>query len=153
MKRFVPYLLAPLLAAGPALAHGPMKWPPDGGDPRIEVKMPPELRIATLGNMRDHLLAIQQITAYLADKDFDQAADTAESRLGLSSMEHHGAHEIAPYLPAGMRELGHRMHAAASDLAVAARDAKIDGDVGPTLRALATVQGSCVNCHAAFRFK
>lgn len=128
---------------------------PPGGAPaaRKPVSFPPTLKAETLANMRDHLLAIQEITAHLADKQFDAAAEVAETRLGLSSLQRHGAHEVAQYMPEGMRQLGHGMHQAASRFAVAAQEAGATGEIGPALRALSQVQASCVSCHAAYRLK
>ena len=120
---------------------------------RVAVSFPPTLRAETLANMRDHLLAIQQITAYLADKRFDAAAEVAESRLGISSLEGHGAHEVAQYMPEEMRQIGHGMHQAASRFALAAQASGATGDVAPALRALAQVQDSCIACHAGFELK
>ncbi|OJW76524.1 hypothetical protein [Thiobacillus sp. 65-1402] len=120
---------------------------------RKPLSFPPALKAETLANMRDHLLAIQEITAHLADKQFDAAAEVAETRLGISSLQRHGAHEVARYMPEGMRQIGHGMHQAASRFAVVAQEAGATGDVGPALRALSQVQASCVSCHAAYRLK
>lgn len=120
---------------------------------REHVVFPPKLKEETLANMRDHLLAIQEITAYLADRQFDAAADVAETRLGMTSLQRHGAHEVAKYMPAGMRQIGHGMHQAASQFATAAKDAGVTGDTGAALRALATMQSSCVACHAGYQLK
>ncbi len=128
---------------------------PPGGAPaaRKPVSFPPALKAETLANMRDHLLAIQEITAHLADKQFDAAAEVAETRLGLSSLQRHGAHEVAQYMPEGMRQFGHGMHQAASRFAVAAQEAGATGEIGPALRALSQMQASCVSCHTAYRLK
>lgn len=126
---------------------------PPGPATREPVSFPPALKAETLANMRDHLLAIQEITAHLADKQFDAAADVAETRLGISSLQRHGAHEVAKYMPAGMRQAGHAMHQAASLFAVTAQEAGATGEVGPALRALSQMQGSCVACHAGYELK
>ena len=60
-------------------------------DSRQVVHFPVRLREHTLANMRDHLLALQQIQEALAKQEFDQAGDIAEQRLGMSSMGLHGA--------------------------------------------------------------
>jgi hypothetical protein len=120
---------------------------------RQPVSFPPALKEETLSNMRDHLLAIQEITAYLADRKFDAAAEIAETRLGLSSLQRHGAHEVAKYMPDGMQLIGHGMHQTASRFAVAAQEAGATGDTGPALRALSQMQASCVACHAAYQLK
>ncbi len=61
-------------------------------------------------SMRGHLLALQTITRQLSDGEYDAAADTAEHRLGMSSLENHGAAHMAPYMPKGMQDAGTAMH-------------------------------------------
>lgn len=122
-------------------------------DRRVEVEFPVGLREHTLANMRDHLLTLQEIQAALAAGKFDQASDIAESRLGMSSLAAHGAHEVAKYMPQGMQDVGSAMHRSASRLAVAAQDAGVANDVKPALAALAEVTANCVACHAAYRLK
>jgi hypothetical protein len=129
--------------------HAPAMAMPS--DSRVLVHFPEHLRIHTLSNMRDHLLTLQEIQAALASGAFDKAATVAEQRLGLSSLKLHGAHEVAPYMPEGMRATGTKMHEAASRFAIAAKDAGVTGDVRPALAALADVTKQCVACHAAYR--
>lgn len=122
-------------------------------DDRLVVHFPEELRIHTLANMRDHLLALQEIQDALAGQQFDQAAKIAEQRLGMSSLRLHGAHEVARYMPEGMQNVGTEMHRAASRFAVAALDAGATGDIKPSLAALARVTQQCVACHSAYRVR
>lgn len=117
------------------------------------VKFPARLRDETLANMRDHLLALAEIQDRLAAGRFEEAADIAERRLGMSSLRDHGAHEVAKYMPAGMRAAGGAMHRAASRFALAAQEAAFDRDTGRALAALATVTQACVACHAAYRLR
>jgi hypothetical protein len=124
-----------------------------GMDGRVPVTFPPMLKEHTLANMRDHLQTLSRIQAYLADKDFDHAADIAEKRLGMSSLSLHGAHEVAPYMPKGMQDAGTAMHHAASRFAVATQEAAIDHDVPRALAALNKVTQACVACHAAYRLE
>ena len=134
-------------AAAPAKAAKPP------ADTRQAVKFPKALRSHTLANMRDHLLALQQIQESLARHEFDAAADIAEQRLGMSSLALHGAHDVAQYMPKGMREAGTAMHRNASRFAVAAKDAGATGDHRPVLDALSQVTAQCVACHAGYRVK
>lgn len=122
-------------------------------DGRVVVKFPQAMREHTLTNMRDHLLALQQIQSALAKQEFDMAADIAEQRLGLSSLALHGAHDSSKYMPKGMQETGSGMHRNASRFAVVAKDAAATGDVKPALAALAQVTAQCVACHAGWRLK
>lgn len=122
-------------------------------DHRVEVRFPADLRAHTLANMRDHLLALQEIQASLARGRFDQAADVAEQRLGMSSLATHGAHDVAQYMPQGMQDAGSAMHRSASRFARAALDASATSDTRPALAALAEVTGHCVACHAGYRLQ
>jgi hypothetical protein len=122
-------------------------------DRRVLVTFPAELREHTLANMRDHLLALQEIQAALATGNYDQASTVAEQRLGMTSLTAHGAHEVAQYMPRGMQEAGSAMHRSASRLSTAALDAAVTKDVRPALAALAEVTANCVACHAAYRLQ
>ncbi|HCX32903.1 MAG TPA: hypothetical protein DHV08_04660 [Rhodocyclaceae bacterium] len=122
-------------------------------DPREPVRFPEELRLHTLANMRDHLLALQQIQESLAAADYDKAAEIAEQRLGMSSLGLHGAHEVAKYMPRGMQDAGTAMHHGASRFAVAAQESSVTADFRPALAALSRVTASCVACHAAYRLE
>ena len=125
-------LIAPLTAlalALPALAqqHDPALHqqhmagapaPTTAKDARQAVKFPAQMREHTLANMRDHLLALQEIQSALSRADYDRAADVAESRLGMTSLTLHGAHESAKFMPKGMQDAGTAMHRSASRFAV-----------------------------------
>jgi hypothetical protein len=102
-----------------------------------------------LVDMRDHLAALNEILASLADGHFDQAADIAEQRLGMSSMQAHGAGHMAPLMPQGMRDNGRQMHQAASRFARTAQE----GESAAAYRALAEITSACVACHAAYRIR
>lgn len=122
-------------------------------DTRQSVYFPKTLRSHTLANMRDHLLALQEIQEALAKQEYDRAGDIAEQRLGMSSLQLHGAHDVAKYMPKGMQDAGTAMHRHASRFAVAAKDASATGDVRPALAALAATTAQCVACHAGYRLK
>mgnify|MGYP006297048765 CR=1 FL=1 len=70
------------------------------GDDRQAVSLPPPMHAHMLANMRDHLEAMGEIQAALADEDFATAADIAEARLGMSSMDDHDASRMARFMPA-----------------------------------------------------
>ena len=141
-----------LLPAG-AQTHQHEMAPPAAthGDTRQLVQFPEPMRVHTITSMRDHLLALQEIDIALSKNDFDQAARIAEQRLGMSSLELHGAAQIAPYMPTGMQDIGTQMHRSASRFAVEAQNASVSNDVRPALAALGTVMQQCVACHATYR--
>lgn len=120
-------------------------------DNRHYVQLPEMMRDHMMHNMRDHLLALQTITRQLSDGEYDAAADTAEQRLGMSSLKSHGAAHMAPYMPKGMQAAGTAMHHAASRFAVAARNAEIEGGLAKAFGALSEVMAACVACHSAYR--
>ena len=129
-------------------AHAPT--PSDG---RIEVVFPEPMRTHTLANMRDHLMALQEIQQALADGAYERAAGVAEKRLGMTSLRSHGAHDVARFMPEGMQAIGTEMHRTASRFAVEAANAGATGNVKPSLAALARVMQQCVACHAGYRMK
>ena len=120
-------------------------------DARQLVEFPEPMRLHTITSMRDHLLALQEIDVALSKNDFDSAARIAEQRLGMSSLELHGAAHIAPFMPQGMQDIGTQMHRAASRFAVEAQNASVGNDARPALAALGSVMQQCVACHAAYR--
>ena len=126
---------------------------PAANDTRVPVAFPPELAAHTLANMRDHLLALQEISDALARGQNDKAAKVAEERLGMTSLRLHGAHEVAKYMPQGMQDAGTAMHRAASRFAIEAQNAGVTGDLKPALGVLSEVMGACVGCHAGYRLK
>lgn len=149
----VPAML--LLAAGCAATEhaGHARHEAPATDGRVAVDFPEPLRTHTLANMRDHLLALQEIQQALAGGAYDRAAAVAETRLGMTSLHAHGAHDVAKFMPGGMQAMGTAMHRAASRFAVAAADAGATGDFRKALGALADVMAQCVACHAAYRMK
>jgi hypothetical protein len=137
--------------AGAHLHALPATSKPAPADARQRVTFPEPLRVHTLANMRDHLLALGEIQNALALSQFDQAADIAEQRLGMSSLKSHGAHDVAKFMPKGMQDAGTAMHRSASQFATIAKDASVTGDLKPALAALARVTQTCVACHAGYR--
>jgi hypothetical protein len=138
-----PFMIGTLLTLGlvlPALAQA---------DTREMVDMPPMMQEHMLANMRDHLAAIDEILAALNEEDFTRAARVAEFRLGMSSLESHGAAHMAQVMPAPMREMGTNMHREASRFAHTAEE----GDALRAFRALQDVTRTCVTCHAAYRIR
>lgn len=122
-------------------------------DERQVVQFPQALRERTLANMRDHLLALQQIQQALSTEDYDKAADIAEQRLGMTSLKLHGSHEVAKYMPPGMQNAGTAMHRSASHFALVAQEASATREMKPVLAALSRIAGNCVACHAGYRVK
>lgn len=147
---FAAAVVAPTVAAQ-THQHGMGDAAAPSPDTRQLVQFPEPMRLHTIASMRDHLLALQEINEALSRSAYEQAATIAERRLGMSSLEQHGASHIAPFMPAGMQQIGTQMHRAASRFAVEAQNASAANDVRPALAALGSVMAQCVACHAAYR--
>ncbi len=126
---------------------------PRAEDARQFVKFPAAMVEHTLANMRDHLLALQEIQSQLGLGQMDVAVRIAETRLGMSSMGLHGAADVSRYMPQGMQDAGTAMHRAASRFAITAQDAAVTGDMKPVFAGLADITAQCVGCHAGYRLK
>ena len=118
-------------------------------DKRIMVELPAKMQQHMLSNMRDHLTAFNEILNNMAHNELEKAADIAEHRLGMSSLETHGASHMAKFMPEGMRKAGTSMHQAASRFALKAQE----GEVLPAYRALSEVSAACVACHSGYRIR
>jgi cytochrome c553 len=118
-------------------------------DTRVPVELPEMMQQHMLSNMRDHLASINEILVYLGNGELEKAAETAEYRLGMSSLESHGASHMAKFMPEGMRQAGNTMHKAASRFALKAQE----GEALPAYRALSDITSACVACHAGYRIK
>ncbi len=118
-------------------------------DERKMVKLPEMMQSHMLANMRNHLETINLVLLQLANGELDKAADTTEQRLGMSSLDKHGAEHLARFMPEGMKKAGTAMHHAASRFALRAQE----GEVLPAYKALQDVTAACVACHAAYRIR
>lgn len=125
-------------------------------DSRELVKLPPMMQEHMLANMRDHLVALDEILGELAEGRTNKAAEIAEKRLGMSSLSLHGAEHLGKFMPETMGKIGTQMHRAASRFVVAAQDAELDPSKGSqrkVYRALQEVTENCNACHQAYRIR
>ncbi len=118
-------------------------------DTRELVQFPEMMQQHMMKNMRDHLKSINEILSSLGVGDLDTAAQIAEQRLGMSSLESHNASHMAKFMPEGMRLAGTSMHKAASRFALKAEE----GELLPAYKLLSEITSACVTCHAAYRIR
>ena len=152
MKSYVTLLsLVSAFLASPVLA---------ANDNRVLVEMPPMMQQQMRADMRDHLMTIQQITALLSKQQYEEAADLAENKLGMSSMgrrsqqhKHHKGQNRAQMMPPAMRQMGQGLHRSASQFSREVKDAELDGGLGRAFSALSGVMQQCVGCHSAYRIQ
>ena len=119
------------------------------GDSRQLVELPEMMQQHMMSNMRDHLVAINEILTSMANGKLDQAAEIAESRLGMSSLKSHGASHMSKFMPEGMQQAGTSMHRAASRFALKAQE----GEALPAYSALSEVTSACVASHSSYRIR
>ena len=90
-------------------------------DHRQLATMPEKARAIMRIDMQDHLVALNEIFGYLAENNLAAASETAEKRLGNSSMGRHAmmARGQGPgrFLPEAMGQVGWGMHDAPSGFA------------------------------------
>jgi len=118
-------------------------------DTRKLVNFPEMMQTHMLSNMRDHLVVINEILAYMANNELDKAGEITEQRLGMSSLGLHNAKHMSKFMPKGMQEVGTSMHKAASRFALKAEE----GELLPAYKALQEITNACVGCHSAYRIR
>lgn len=117
----------------------------DRMDTRAPVPLLPMMANHQKQNMRDHLVAVQEITAALAADDFP-AIERAASRIGFSEQMGQMCSHMGAGAP-GFTEQALNFHHTADRIGTAARDrdrARVVTELGATLR-------TCTSCHAAWR--
>lgn len=118
-------------------------------DSRQLIQLPEMMQVHMLSNMRDHLQALNEILNYMGEGKLDKAADIAEQRLGMSSLNSHGASHMAQFMPKDMQQAGTNMHKAASRFALKAEE----GEILPAYKMLSDITNACVTCHTAYRIR
>lgn len=125
-------------------------------DARQLVKLPAMMQEHMLANMRDHLAALDEMLAALADGKVDDAGAIAEKRLGMSSLSTHGAEHLGRFMPKEMGALGTQMHRAASRFVLVAQDAELNpgkSSQRQVYKALQAITESCNACHQAYKIR
>ena len=120
-------------------------------DSRQLVEFPEMMRDHMLENMRDHLLALTEIQQHLALEEYEKSATVAENRLGMSSLDGHGASHMARFMPVAMQQIGTQMHKAASRFAIIVQEGGLEGSTPKIAEGLAGVMQQCVACHSSYR--
>lgn len=114
-------------------------------DDRTALPLLPMMANHQKQNMRDHLVAVQEIVAAVGAKDFDSVRGSA-SRIGFSERmgtmcEHMGAGAT------GFTELALEFHHTADKIGDAAKA----HDSAGVLRALSDTLAVCTTCHQTYR--
>lgn len=118
-------------------------------DSRTPLNLPAPMEEHLLGNMRQHLVVINQLLDLVGSDRLNEAAELAESELGMSSLDKHGASHIAQFYPEKSAAFGTEMHKAASRFARTAEE----GDPLASYRAIGEITKNCVGCHATVKVR
>ena len=125
-------------------------------DGRQLVRLPPMMQEHMLGNMRDHLAALDDMLGALAEGKISKASEIAEKRLGMSSLSEHGAAHLGKFMPEGMKAIGAGLHHAASRFVIIAGNAELDPGLASqrkVYRALQAITEKCNACHQSYRIR
>ena len=114
-------------------------------DARVPVPLLPHMANHQKQNMRDHLLAVQEIVAATAKGDFG-AVEVAVERIGFSEEMGQMCNHMGAGAP-GFTEQALQFHHTADTIAAAARLR----DSAAVLQALGRTLATCTACHATFR--
>jgi hypothetical protein len=117
----------------------------DGIDARAPVPLLPAMANHQKQNMRDHLVAVQEIVAALSTDDFG-AIEAAAGRVGLSEQMGAMCTHMGAGAP-GFAEQALQFHRTADRIIEAARDR----DRARVLTALHATLQTCTSCHASWR--
>lgn len=113
-------------------------------DNRISLELSPQMKQHQLSNMRSHMEAVQSIVGFLAKGEFDQAAQVAHSKLGLTDEM---KKMCGMFGNEKFKSLGLAFHDSGDKLGNALQTK----DMSKSLQALNETTGYCVQCHATFR--
>jgi hypothetical protein len=114
-------------------------------DTRVAVPLLPMMANHQKRNMRDHLLAVQEIVVAAGRDDFS-AVETAVGRIGYSPQMGQMCTHMGAATP-GFTEQALAFHRTADTIASAARQ----HDRTAVMRALGTTLQACTGCHETFR--
>lgn len=117
----------------------------DAMDSRAPVPLLPMMADHQKRNMRDHLLAVQEIVAALAADDF-AAIERSAGRIGYSEQMGQMCEHMGAGAPSFTQQALAFHHTADTIL-----DAARKQDPAGVLRALSSTLQTCTACHAAFR--
>lgn len=161
MEKTIVMIIAMLLMTSPVLAedmqmdhvmkHGDMKGMMGmhsemarTEDARTSLNLPAPMRYKQLVMMREHLQAVNDIIAYIAEGKFDTASETAHKKLGLTPEMKQMCNMFGNN---DFRMIGLSFHQSADELG----DVLQTGNVKRSLAALHRTMDKCVSCHATFR--
>lgn len=127
--------------------------PASAQDARQLVKLPAPAEETLRQEMRDNLVALNEIVSLTVAGKVKEAGEAAEKKLGTSVMGQHRTKPLearpGPHMTPAMHDIAKQQHQAASAFAAIAAT----GDREKALTALPTLSSACLGCHLAFRIR
>lgn len=122
-------------------------------DARTLAELPPPAVETLRQEMRENLVALNEIQLLVVAGKVKEAGAVAEKKLGQSTMGKHRDKPLearpGPHMPAAMHDLGRQGHQDATAFAAIAAT----GNQRKTLAALPTLNNACISCHSAYRVR
>lgn len=122
-------------------------------DGRQLASLPPAAQAALREEMRDNLVALNEVLTLMAEGKLKEAGEVAEAKLGVSAMGKHRSKPFearpGPHMPPAMHGIGMDGHRAASEFAAAAKA----GDADKARALLPNLTSACVACHFSWRIR
>jgi hypothetical protein len=134
-----------LCSPGPDASSAAAQAALDVLDTRKPVPLLPMMANHQKANMRDHLVAVQEIVAAIGANDFD-SIEKASRRIGYSEQMNQMCTHMGAGAP-GFTEQALLFHHTADKICDAARER----DMKKVLSALNETMTTCTSCHAAFK--
>ena len=125
-------------------------------DSRQLIKVPKDIETKMLVNMRDHIVALDEIIGAVEAGEYEKAEEVAESRLGWSSLVRLGDQEVADHWAKPMQLMADEMYRSASNFVIVAQNASVEESkesYKTVIQALGKMTSACRNCHEAFRVR
>ncbi len=122
-------------------------------DVRQLVKLPAPAEETLRQEMRDNMVALNEVITLTVTGKVKEAGQVAEKKLGVGVMGQHRNKPFearpGPHMTPAMHEVARQLHQAATAFAAIAAT----GDREKALAALPTLNGACLGCHLAFRIR
>jgi cytochrome c556 len=115
-------------------------------DKRTPLKIPPMMKNHVMGNMRDHLAAVNESVKLIGSGNFEAASRVIHDRLGTNEEM---AKMCGMFGNETYRDMGLAMHASADALSAEIKSK----DMGKIMKALSGTLEKCVACHDTFRLE
>lgn len=137
-----------VMAMGSGVGMAEIKKVSTAEDPDVRsmLRLPPDERHLVLAEMRNFVIAMQEIMDGLSKEEMSKVSDAAR-KMGSGAANEIPPHVVAK-LPETFKQLAGKVHMTFDAIAM---DAEAMEDVGHTVGQLAELTQHCVSCHAIYQ--